>query len=72
MLTNILTIIQVVLAVVLIGTIIIQQKGAGLGEAFGGSNTMFSTRRGIDLMLHRVTIVISILFFTTAILLLVV
>lgn len=72
MLQNILTVIQVILAVLLIGAIMIQQKGAGLGEAFGGSNTMFSTRRGIDLMLHRVTIVLSILFFATAISLLVV
>lgn len=72
MLSTILTIIQVVLAVVLIASVMIQQKGAGLGEAFGGSNTMFSTRRGVDLILHRVTIVVSILFFTTALLLLVV
>lgn len=69
---NILTIIQVILAVLLIGAIMIQQKGGGLGEAFGGSNTMFSTRRGIDLTLHRATIVIATLFFLTALLLLVV
>lgn len=72
MLSTILTITEIVLAVLLIASVMIQQKGAGLGEAFGGSNTMFSTRRGVDLMLHRVTIVVSILFFATALLLLVV
>lgn len=59
-----------VLAVLLIAAVLIQQKGSGLGAAFGGNNTMFSTRRGIDLMLHRATIVISVLFFGSAFLLL--
>lgn len=72
MLQNILTIIQVILAVLLVAVIMLQQKGAGIGEAFGGSSGMFSTRRGVDLILHRVTIVVSILFFAIAIALLIV
>lgn len=46
----------------------LQQKGAGIGAAFGGSGTMFTTKRGVDLVLHKSTIVISILFFGIALL----
>ncbi len=59
----ILTIIQAVLSILLIVAILLQQKGAGLGAAFGGSGTMFTTKRGIDLVIHKTTIVLSILFF---------
>lgn len=72
MIDTILTIVQVILAFLLTAAILIQQKGAGLGEAFGGTNSLFSTRRGVDLILHRATIVIAVLFFITALLLLVV
>lgn len=72
MIDTILTIIQVILAILLIAAILIQQKGAGLGEAFGGSNSLFTTRRGVDLVLHRATVVIAILFFVVALLMLVV
>ncbi|MGO8949042.1 MAG: preprotein translocase subunit SecG, partial [Ktedonobacterales bacterium] len=36
--------------------------GAGLGSVFGGTGTVFKTRRGIDLLLSRITIVFSVLF----------
>ncbi len=68
MIQNILTITQVVLAIALITVVMLQQKGTGLGAAFGGSGTMFTTKRGIDLVLHKATIVISIVFFSVALL----
>jgi len=68
MIQNILTITQVVLAIALITVVMLQQKGTGLGAAVGGSGTMFTTKRGIDLVLHKATIVISIVFFSVALL----
>ncbi|OGH84971.1 MAG: preprotein translocase subunit SecG [Candidatus Magasanikbacteria bacterium RIFOXYC12_FULL_33_11] len=67
MLNNILQIIQLVLAVLLIIVILLQQKGSGMGAAFGGSGTVFTTRRGIDKVLYNLTIVISVAFFLLAI-----
>jgi len=67
MLQNILHIIQLVLAVLLIVVILLQQKGAGMGAAFGGSGTVYTTRRGVDKVLYQLTIVISVLFFLLAI-----
>lgn len=61
--TNILTIIQLVSAGLLIATVLLQQKGTGLGAAFGGSSNIYSTKRGLDKILFRATIVISIIFF---------
>ena len=67
MIIKILGIIQLILAIILIVAILLQQKGGGLGAAFGGGGGgIQTTRRGADKFLHRVTIVISILFFGVA------
>lgn len=60
---TILTIIQLVLAVLLILLVLLQQKGAGLGLTFGGSSNVYSTRRGIDAVIFKATVVTAILFF---------
>ena len=64
----ILQVIQYTLAGLLIGIILLQQKGSGLGAAFGGANAIYTTRRGIDAILFKATIVISVLFFGIALL----
>lgn len=66
MLAKILVIVQIVLAVLLIGAILLQQKGSGIGAAFGGSSNIYSTKRGVDKMLFNATIVIAVLFFLVA------
>lgn len=63
----IISIIQIVLGVLLGITILLQQKGAGLGAAFGGEGNVYSTRRGAEKFIYRSTIVIAILFVGTAI-----
>ena len=54
---------QLVLALLLTMVILLQQKGAGLGSIFGGSSNIYSTKRGVDKILHYTTIVIAVLFF---------
>ncbi|MFA5211255.1 MAG: preprotein translocase subunit SecG [Patescibacteria group bacterium] len=69
----ILNIIQIVLSILLIITILLQQKGSGTGAAFGGqSGSIVSSRRGMDKVLFNITVVLSVLFFLIAILNLVV
>jgi len=72
MLKNILVIAQMVLAVLLIVAVLLQQKGAGLGAAFGGSGSIHTTRRGVDKVLFQATVVLAVLFFGVAIAILVV
>ena len=55
-------IVQIIVAVALIASILMQARGAGLGSVFGGTGAVFKTRRGIDKLLFRITIVFSVLF----------
>jgi preprotein translocase subunit SecG len=58
---------QVVISILLIGAILLQQRGAGLGGAFGDSTQeTFYTRRGAELFLFRASIVLAILFALSA------
>lgn len=61
-----LNIVQIVISALLIVAILLQQKGVGLGAAFGGSSNVYSTKRGVDKILFRATIVLAVLFFVTA------
>ncbi len=64
---TILAISQLVLAILLMVCVLLQQKGAGLGAAFGGSSAIYTTRRGVDKVLFQATIVTAILFFLVSI-----
>lgn len=63
-LSAILPYIQIALSILLVLVIILQQTGAGLGGAFGGSDSSsgFHTRRGFEKILFNVTVVTAILF----------
>ena len=51
-----------ILAIALIASILLQQRGTGLGGAFGGEVTAYRSRRGIERTLFRMTIVLAVLF----------
>lgn len=59
-----LDIALIITSIALIASVILQSKGAGLG-GFTGADTgaIFTARRGIEKVLFRVTIVLSVLFF---------
>ncbi|MEK7653198.1 MAG: preprotein translocase subunit SecG [Patescibacteria group bacterium] len=59
-------IIQLILATALIVVIILQNRGSGLGAAFGGDSNVYRTKRGMEKFLFRATVVIAIIFFVTA------
>lgn len=58
--------LQIVLAVILTTIILLQQKGSGLSGVFGGTSNIYSTKRGVDKILHYATIVIAIIFFSVS------
>ncbi|MCU0678273.1 MAG: preprotein translocase subunit SecG [Candidatus Pacebacteria bacterium] len=60
--------IQIILAVLLIASILLQQRGSSLGGAFGGDNfsSAFHKRRGAELFLFKFSIGIAILFVLSA------
>jgi len=57
-----LQIVQIVTAILLIITILLQQRGSSLSSAFGGVSSAYRSRRGIEKFLFNATIVIASLF----------
>lgn len=58
----------IITSVALIISVILQSKGAGLGGLTGAdTGSVFTARRGVEKLLFRVTIILSLLFFTLAI-----
>lgn len=68
--TTALSISQVVLSVLLTTVILLQQRGTGLGDAFGGGVGSYRSRRGVEQTLHTLTVVVAGLFVANAIALL--
>ena len=61
--SNALVVTQIVLSVVLILAVLLQNKGAGLSETFGGSGSVYATRRGPDKVLFYATVIVALGFF---------
>jgi len=57
--------IQIVLAILMIASVLIQQSDASAGGAFGGAdnwNAGYHTRRGLEKVTFNITIILGILF----------
>ncbi|HSK89519.1 MAG TPA: preprotein translocase subunit SecG [Anaerolineales bacterium] len=68
-----LNIALIIISVLLILSVIIQSKGAGLGGLTGAdTGSIFTARRGVERTLFWVTIVLSVIFFALVITLLLV
>lgn len=68
---SILPWIQIILAVLLVITILLQAAEESLGGAFGGStdtDSLSHTRRGAEKMLFKATIILAILFVASILL----
>lgn len=71
MLLNIASVLLIISCIALIVLVLLQSgKSAGLSGAIsGGAEHLFGKQkaRGIDLVLHRATVVVSIVFFVLAV-----
>lgn len=64
---NTLNYIQIVLAILLMISILLQHRGTSLGGAFGGEGNVYRSRRGAEKFLFYATIVLAILFTLLAV-----
>ena len=62
-----LNIAQIILSVALIVIIMFQVKGGGLGGIFGQQSGVYRTRRGVEKILYRLTIIFVIVFLVISI-----
>ena len=60
--SRVLTILQIIVSLVLIGLILMQARGTGLGRTFGGGAGTSFTRRGLEKLLFKATFVFVVLF----------
>lgn len=62
-----LMIAQAVVSLLLILSILLQNRGSGLGSAFGSDFGGYYTKRGLEKFLLYATVVLAVLFFGLAI-----
>ena len=58
-----LQIIQIAVAVLLMSSILLQNRGVGLSGIFGGSGNIYRAKRGLEKKLFVATIALSVIFF---------
>ncbi|OGG14016.1 preprotein translocase subunit SecG [Candidatus Gottesmanbacteria bacterium RIFCSPHIGHO2_01_FULL_39_10] len=61
---SILLLTNIVLSALVVILILVQGRGGGLGSAWGGGGEMFQTRRGVEKLTLRLTVILILLFFT--------
>lgn len=59
---TVLPYIQIVLSLLIIASVLLQQRGSNLGGSFGGDSATYNSRRGAEKWLFRATIILGVLF----------
>jgi preprotein translocase subunit SecG len=62
-----LRIIQIIISIALITSILLQSKSSGLGGIFGGSSSVYKTRRGVEKTLFQITIGLAVVFLAISV-----
>ncbi len=60
--------IQILSGILLIGTILLQSQGTGLGKAWGGGGEFYKSRRGVEKIVFSLTTVLAIVFLCVSLL----
>ena len=63
---GVLPVVQFVLSILIVGAVLLQSRGAGVGAFIDTANVTFYKRRGGELLLFRATIVFGVLFALTS------
>jgi protein translocase SecG subunit len=61
--------VQAAISILLVVSILLQNRGTGLSQTFGGGsdNSSYQTKRGFDKFLFRATIILAFGFFALAV-----
>lgn len=58
---------QIVIAIAVASSILLQARGTGLSSTFGGESTAYRSRRGLERTLFRLTIILILVFVAISI-----
>ena len=61
-LRDFLSIATILISTLLIVLVLMQVRGTGFGAALGGQDASFRTRRGMQRSMHRLTILVVVIF----------
>ncbi len=64
---EILSILQVIVSVLLVVSILLQERGTGVSSVFGGEGGYYLQKRGMEKVLFWSSVSLSVLFFGLAI-----
>ena len=67
MFKEVILISQIIISFALTAAILLQAKGTGLGRAFGGGGEFYSSKRGVEKILFRATVILAFLFLAVSI-----
>jgi len=70
--TSFLQVVEIVSAILLIIAILLQHRGTGLGGAFGSEGISYRSRRGIESLLLRASIIFATIFLLALVALLII
>ena len=65
---QILLIAQTIVSILLIISILLQQRGGSLGAAFGNTGTSYASRRGVEKYIFWISVVLVVIFIALALL----
>lgn len=65
---DVINVLQMAVSLGLIGLILLQAKGVGLGRAWGGGGDFYKSRRGVEQLVFRLTAVFAFFFLVISIL----
>lgn len=61
-LRDFLALAQILVSALLVVLVLMQVRGTGFGAALGGQDYSFRTKRGLQRSLHRLTILVAVVF----------
>ena len=64
---DIFLIITIILSIIITALILLQGRGAGLGSAWGGGGEFYQTRRGVEKITLRLTVIFIVIFLAVSI-----
>jgi len=64
--SKVFIVFQVIIGILLMAAVLLQARGASLGETFGGSGVFYGTRRGPERVLYYITVILAVLFVASS------